>query len=90
MSAAQTQAPRCYRKSRGRCAVCHRATEASELLWFLFCPGCYAIILSEIRSSTTGPGKAGGGGSMEEAQEEATTGNGCNRHGARAKRERSA
>ena len=61
-SQTQAQAPRCFGKSRGRCAVCHRATRADELLWFLFCPRCYAIILSEIRSSTTGSGKPGGGG----------------------------
>ncbi len=54
MSATHTikvQAPRCYGKSRGHCAVCHRATRADELLWFLFCPSCYALICSEIEAA---------------------------------------
>jgi hypothetical protein len=58
----QTQAPRCSVKSRGRCAVCRRATRADELLLFLFCPNCYKIILCEIEKTLARQGKAGGGG----------------------------
>ena len=69
----QAQAPRRRRQSLKRCACCRRATEASELLCFLFCPNCYAIIYSEIEAALARD-EIPGRGNPEKAR---ATGNGC-------------